>query len=247
MSLLEPATNLRITSQQGPASNGDFVLGFAWDLPSSLQGIDLIFFDVAQDSGFLNYVTQHPVQNSTSFTDILNANPGRYWARVNTHYVGLGVRGWVSSNILEIVLPGAIQPATGQPASNLSLNENVLSWTPGQGLITREAIDISMFVNFDDILEAPFVQPVVQDPPIAGLALIIDALPIACDMPLNANQLILDPLPSEPFFIRVNTLFENRTWIPSQTLGQGAGFNWLVVGLITAGVIAIPYLLRGKL
>lgn len=239
MSLLEPASNLRITSQQGPAANGDFVISFAWNLPSSLQGIDLIFFDVAMDSGFLNYITQQPVQNSTSFTVVLSSNPGRYWARVNTHYTDLGIRGWVSSNILEIVLPGALQPASSVPASNLNLNNNILTWTPGSGLITREAVDISRLSDFGDILEAPFVLPV-------GDTLMIDTLPIACDMPLNLNQLTLEPVPDKPFYIRINTLFENRTWIPSETISMQS-MTPLIIGVIALGLVLLPVVLRGKL
>ena len=239
MSLLEPASNLRITNQQGPAANGDFIISFAWDLPSSLQGIDLIFFDIAIDSGFLNYVTQQPVQNLTSSTVALNSNPGRYWARVNTHYTDLGVRGWVSSNIFEIVLPGALPPANGTPASNLNLDNNILTWTPGSGLITREAVDISKLSDFGDILEAPFVIPIND-------TLIMDALPIACDMPLNLSQLTLTSVPDKPFYIRVNTLLENRTWIPSETISMQS-MTPLLIGAIALGFVILPVILKGKL
>jgi hypothetical protein len=209
-----------------------------WSNPD-FDGVDHQYFDVAIDAGFVNYVLQQRLQPGEDHQVVtLDPRPGTYYVRLNTHYAGLGERGWMPSSTLIVELPGALPQARGAPATNLRLRGDRLTWTPGSGAVTKTAVDVSASSDFSDILSAPFVAAV-------NGTLAIDTLPIACDLPPGADHLRLFPLPPGGFFIRVNTLLEGRTWLPSKTWPGGA--NRLLIAGVTMGIAALTFILGKRL
>lgn len=245
-----PATNLQaqVLGSQ---------IGVSWQLPAEIITADAMFVDIATESGFVNYVQQAQVNLLTTQFASINLQAGIYWIRVNIHYPGFGTpqfgpldRGWFPSQHVMAVVGNPGPLPTGTPAKNLHWNAAAqynLTWTPGSGSapITRVACDISSFPNFGDILASPFI------PTDLGGGVTILGLPFAVDVPLVYNSHIgIHGLPlGQSFYVRVNTLFDNQVWMPSETLhfntdgsvtpigGGGTSFPWIPVMLVAGTVI----------
>lgn len=233
----ESATNLHLTSQVGGQ------VSFAWDLPDSISTPNWQFLDIATEPGFIVYKLQQQLPtNQNTFSYPIPLPPGSYWARINTHYPGFGTdpldRGWFPSREALIEVAGGQPLPVGTPATNLRWNAGVISWTRGSGNkpITREALDLSIFPNFDDILTSPYV------PPVGAVGTVV-GLPFAFDLPPNYNQLQIVGLPvGQTFYARVNTLYDDRAWAVSQIIqfnadgtvvvppSTGGKFPWILVG-----------------
>lgn len=236
---------------------------FTWN-PASDPGADAQWLDIATESGFVNYVAQigpnsPPAPSPNMLTPASHSfnwtlQNGTYYARINTHFPGFGVfpndRGWFpSQHVLIVVGDGGVIP-NGSPATNLQWVGGVMSWNPGSGsaAITRQALDLSTFPNFDDILASPFV------PPVGGTGLVV-GLPYAFDVPVSFHQLAIQGLPTgQSFYARLNTLFGDKTWVPGNVLhfnadgsvgnSGGGGFPWMIVGA-AAGIVLLA-VLAGK-
>lgn len=227
--------------------NGYDSVTFQWDLPLTITYADMAFFDIAHESGFVNYYIQNN-QETRQKSIVVDLEPGTYYARVNLHYPGYGDRGWTPSEILQVSVADPDHttppPPTGIPAKDLVWGSSgILQWTPAIGNITRVAVDLSSYQDFHDILSAPFVIPHL------GIG-DIDGLPYAFDLPLHANAMAFNNIPEGEFiYVRVNTLFGDKVWIPSQVLKVQNGVvvepslslnsPYLIAGAIIAVVIFV--------
>lgn len=231
--------------------NGNQV-SFNWQLSPSQAQADAQWLDIATESGFVAYVLQQQLPlNQSTFQ--FQLQPGVYWSRINLHYPGFGSglldRGWFPSNHILIDVPGHGALPSGSPATNLHYAQGVLSWTKGSGNadVTRQSLDFSTFPNFDDILASPFV------PPVGGTG-IVSGLPFAFDVPVAFTQLAIQGLPAgQSFYARVNTLYDNAVWVPSDVLhfnvdgtvtGSGGKFPWALVA--GAGLLVVLIAVTGK-
>ncbi len=250
----DPATNLHIVNQLG----GQVVL--AWDLPATIQQADAMFLDIATENGFVAYVVQDSlVPRPPAINHTYNLPPGSYWARVNMHYPGFGLpefgpldRGWFPSAHIPISVEPVPPLPTGTPASHLVWNPSTkqLSWTPGTGSapITHMSVDLSTFPNFSDILASPFIS--TPAPACEGTLV---GYPFAFNMGVACTFLKINGQLAPDFYARVNTLYGNRVWIPSEVfhivngivVSPGSKFPWIIV-VGAAGILLLGWLSSEK-
>lgn len=224
--------NLDLTGHHSTNQPGFELYSFRWNVLGGLGAIEQ-WFDVAIEPGFVNYHSQNQLGLSAETFDVI-LGKGTYWCRVNTRYDTGDGWDWHPSDVVKINVLGGSVPVEGTPAHHLTLFSGALYWALGTGPSTRLAIDFSTYRNFDDVLAAPFI-------PVNNARLDITRLPISADVPVNSISLALFGTPPEKFYCRVNTLFGQTTWKPSETLQFGGSPPYL---LYAAGAVAVGLVIR---